>query len=70
MVREHVWLPVEGGEGGLFSSRERLWMDGVACVRVPERVFYRSAQKEPFLGLYFVPRAEQDMRWSLKVLGI
>lgn len=55
----------------MFSSRERLWMDGVACVlRVPERVFYRSAQKGPFLGLYFVPRAEQDMRWSLKVLGI
>lgn len=63
MVRGHIWLPVEG--------RESLLMDGVACVlRMPEKVFYHSAQKEHFLGLYFVLRTEQNMRWFLKVLGI
>lgn len=43
---------------------------GSLCPRMPKWVFYHSVQKEHFLGLYFVPRAEQDMRWSLRVLGI
>lgn len=34
----------------------------ICILRVPEWVFYSYDQNEYFLGLYFVPRAEGDMR--------